>query len=129
MTTLDRSRFRQRLEANAVGPDAVTVTLPNSGDTLRIRQPNKEMVSRSFAAAGDDDDQNFLGMINLLRWMMVDDDDNDLARGYGEARSYFMSLDDNDAGVLMEAVSEQIAGLASDDDDEGGDDAEDPKGS
>jgi hypothetical protein len=108
VTALDRSAFQARLEANAVTADVALLTLPSSGDQVYMRTTvDRHMVERSYVAATDDD-RPLVGMINLLKFLLVDEDGAALPRTFAEARGWFTSLDDADALVVIEHVQGAI---------------------
>ena len=98
---MDRSAFEQRIAKSAVVAERVEFTLPVSGDEIHLRRPNREQVSRCVAAAGDEDDQGFLVMLNLLRFALIDEEGRQLPRSYKEAHAWWYSLDDDDAAEVL----------------------------
>ena len=114
---LDRSLFEEQLAANAIRSDVDAHVLP-SGLTIYLKTPNKDDVRRSWAAAGDDDDRDMIGSINLLKFMLCDELGNALPRNYSEARGWFNAQEDNDANAIMDAIAETIAALGTEADPE-----------
>lgn len=120
--SLNRDDF-QRLVANAVTAEQISVVLPVSGTTILLRKPNKEQVQRSFVAAGDDDDREMVAMVNLFRWCLVDDAGDPLPSSYAQARAWWTTLDDEDAVEAIEGIRTLV------DPDDVDEDGDAPKGS
>ena len=104
---MDRKALEARLAASAVRAATVQVVLAD-GSTISLRKIGNDDLLRAITAGGDDLDREARIFTALLRFSVVDDDDEPLLRSYAEAAGFVNSLDLDDLAAMREAI-ESIA--------------------
>lgn len=95
-----------KLLANAKQRDTMTVHLPVCGEDIELfTSLNREQQLRVVAHAGVGDDAWVQAMVDILRFLLIDDNGQLLLKSWAEASGFVNSLDPDDMAALFDAVA------------------------
>lgn len=103
---MDRS-YVQKLLANARTREVDELFLPGIGQTVRMYTSlTADEQLRVATAGGNDEDSPARQAVGILRFVLIDDNDEPLLASFAEAAAFLSALDPDDIGVLMMKLME-----------------------